>query len=157
MLSLALVLTAFIAGPFTEEMGGSMDRLAPPPFPANGVFVISPDTTPDISDGGNIAAHAHNRRQLAAWGGRVEIRGACQSSCVIYTTLPNACIAAQARFSFHRPSGGITAVAVDQIAWYLRGRLKRAWTTRWSRSRELIWIGAAEMKRLDPKLRICGR
>lgn len=155
MTILALVLAGFIAGPFTEEMGAAQDRLAPPPFPASGVFVISPKQTPDIADGGNIAAHAHNRRQLADWGGRVEVRGRCASSCVIYTTLPNACIGPNARFGFHRPRGGITQVAVEQIAYYLRGQLRAAWTGRWSRSEALVWVPAAEMVRLDPGLRIC--
>lgn len=153
----ALLLLGFIAGPFTEEMGASQDRLAPPPFPEGRAFVISPRRMPDIADGGNIAAHAHNRRQLANWGGPVEIRGRCASSCVIYTTLPNACIGPKARFGFHTPKGGITSVAVEQVAWYLRGDLREAWRRRWSRSKALIWVPARDMVRLDPALRICGQ
>lgn len=54
--------------------------------------------------GGYIGQRDRQIRSLRALGTRVELRGTCLSSCTMYLSLPNICIAATAVFGFYGPS-----------------------------------------------------
>lgn len=119
-------------------------------------------TAPHIIEnyrGGYINDAIAQRQSLAAWGGAVEIRGVCNSACVILTTLPNACLDADLRLGFHRSSSPIGAfVGNAQISQYFRGGVKQMFDDVWSKlpEGENATITAREYVRLDPQSRICS-
>lgn len=114
--------------------------------------------------GGNINEYRARRVQLAKVA-RVEIRGRCNSACVIFTTLPNACLGPKARIGFHGtlPKSGIPVVDywLDmRMGEFLRGEARRRFEREWRHlggRAQLHVISAQEYKKLDPKIRICGQ
>lgn len=103
--------------------------------------------------GGQIISAIADRRQLEAWGGRVEINGRCLSSCAIFTTLPNACLGPDAIIGFHGsnvPGFGLA------LAPYFRNGIREMFLSDW------IFINgpthkitAQEYVALDPETRLC--
>lgn len=54
--------------------------------------------------GGYIGQRDQQINALRAQGARVELHGTCLSSCTMYLSLPNICIAPEATLGFHGPS-----------------------------------------------------
>ncbi|NPD16550.1 hypothetical protein HOY34_15265 [Xinfangfangia sp. D13-10-4-6] len=54
--------------------------------------------------GGVLAVRDREVQRLRASGGRVELRGTCNSACTMYLGLDNICIDRRASFGFHGPS-----------------------------------------------------
>ncbi|MEJ6397290.1 hypothetical protein [Yoonia sp. 208BN28-4] len=109
--------------------------------------------------GGYLNDAIAERRRLAAWGGAVEIRGVCNSACVMFTTLPNACLSPDLQLGFHRSSSPIGAfVGNAQLSQFFRGGVKRMFDDVWSKlpDGEFATISAQEYVQLDPQSRICG-
>lgn len=114
--------------------------------------------------GGNINDYRARRAQLAR-AGAVEIRGKCLSACVIFTTLPNACLGPKARIGFHgtQPKSGIWAIDhwLDmRMGEYLRGEARRRYEREWRHlggRDQFHVITAREYQKLDPQIRICGQ
>lgn len=112
--------------------------------------------------GGNVNDYIARRAKLAR-AERVEIRGACLSACVIFTTLPNACVAPRARIGFHgtRPKSGIYEIDYwldSRVADFLRGEVKRRFMADWrhiSGERNFHWMTGKELKAMDPKITLC--
>lgn len=107
--------------------------------------------------GGQIISFEAERARLAEWGGPVEIRGGCASACVIFTTLPNACLGPNAKIGFHRPNVNFGPIGVEQLGKYLRGGIREKWYERWQfvPNSEMHYISAERYVRLDPQARIC--
>lgn len=111
-----------------------------------------------INDGGGqlISAEA-DRARLLAWGGRVEVRGRCYSACVIFTTLPNACVGKGATIGFHASNVNVGPIGNQQMAKYLRGAAKQRYLEEWQfvPHTDIHIISAQEYQALDPQIRIC--
>ena len=112
-----------------------------------------------VNDGGGqlISAEA-DRADLLKWGGRVEVRGFCRSACVIFTTLPNACVGPAATIGFHGSNVNQGPIGPQQMARYLRGEAQARYVAEWQYipTTEIHKISAREYKKLDPQIRICG-
>lgn len=112
--------------------------------------------------GGNINAYRARRAELAR-ADQVEIREKCLSACVIFTTLPNACIGPHAKIGFHgtTPKSGIPQIDLwldMRMGEYFRGEAKRLFVEEWRNlqgKNAFHVISAKEYKRLDPEIRIC--
>lgn len=112
--------------------------------------------------GGNITEYIARRSALAR-AEKVEIRGACLSACVIFTTLSNACVAPRARIGFHgtRPKSGIYEIDLwldGRVAQFLRGEVKRRYLAEWrhiSGQRSFHFLTGRELKAMDPKITLC--
>lgn len=147
-----MVQTAIAAGPAPSTAGppAAKRRAAPPRDPV----VITNDR------GGNVLATIGRRNDLAASGRPVEIRGYCRSACTLYLSLPNACLGPGAQVGFHAPrlpgTTTIPALVPEIMAQYYRGEVRRRWISDWSRRTEMTRMSAAEYRRLDPQMRICG-
>lgn len=126
---------------------------------------VAAETVVIANDGGGNINDYRARRAALARVEAVEIRGKCLSACVIFTTLPNACIGRGARIGFHgtQPKSGIAAVDywLDmRMGEYLRGEARRLYEREWRHlggRDEFHVISAQEYKRLDPQIRICKR
>lgn len=116
----------------------------------------------DVLDhrGGNVIATVRLRDRLARSGKTVRIRGYCRSACTILTTLPNACLARDARIGFHAPRLPNTTIIpplVDEIMGsFYRNGIRDRWFAGWNRSLDMTVLTAREYVRLDPQTRICG-
>ena len=120
----------------------------------------APTTEPYIirhDGGGQIISAEADRAMLAAWGGRVEIRNHCYSACVIFLTLPNACIGRRTEIGFHGSSVNVGPIGNQQIARYLRGEIKRRYLAEWQYipTTDIHIISAPEYVRMDPKAKLC--
>ena len=136
--------------PMLCGMGLCNDRR---PAPTTEPYVIRND------GGGQIISAEADREMLARWGGRVEIRESCRSACVIFTTLPNACLGPGLRIGFHSADVNRGFVGNQQIAKYLRGDVRRRFLEEWQYvpNDEIRYIPARAYKRLDPQVKICGQ
>jgi len=107
--------------------------------------------------GGQIISAEADRARLLRWGGEVEIRNYCASACVIFTTLPNACIGKNARIGFHSSTVNVGFVGNPQMAKYLRGAVKQRFLAEWQfvPSDEIFWVPARDYVKLDPQSRLC--
>ena len=123
------------------------------PAPTTEPYVIRRD------GGGQIISAEADRKMLLDWGGRVEIRERCSSACVIFTTLPNACLGPGLRIGFHSADVNRSFVGNRQIAGYLRGDVKRRFLEEWQNvpNDQIHYITARAYKRLDPQVRICDQ
>ncbi|MCB5199785.1 hypothetical protein SAMN05428995_102179 [Loktanella sp. DSM 29012] len=117
----------------------------------NRTYVIEGD------GGGQIISAEADREMLRQWGGPVEIRWYCNSSCVIFTTLPNACLGPHLKIGFHSADVNRGFVGNEQIAKYLRGGIKERFLREWQYvpNDDLYTIRARDYARLDPQVRIC--
>jgi hypothetical protein len=86
----ALLAAALLAGCTTTAQHVAQS------YPPNAI-IIGPDT------GGNAAAYIARAQQLRASGQPVVIAGDCHSSCTIYASLPNACVAPGASLGLQPP------------------------------------------------------
>ena len=120
--------------------------------PNEGVYVIKNDR------GGQIISAEADRALLETWGGPVRIEGYCNSACGIFTTLPNACLAPDARIGFHAANINVGEIGNAQIARHLRGGVLAKFLAEWQfvPHDDLHQISAAEYVRLDPQTKICG-
>jgi hypothetical protein len=113
--------------------------------------------------GGNIIEYRKRRAELAR-AEAVEIRGKCYSACVIFTTLPNACLGPKLQLRIHgtTPKSGIAVVDywLDmRMGEFLRGEVRRRFEREWRHlggSKQYHALSAVEYARLDPKVRICA-
>lgn len=123
------------------------------PAPVSEPYVIRRD------GGGQIISAEADRADFLRWGGEIQIRGYCASACVIFTTLPNACIGRGIRIGFHGASVNVGPIGSQQMASYLRGAAKRKYLAEWQfvATDQMHWITAQEYQRLDPKIKICPR
>ncbi|WEF23947.1 hypothetical protein [Paracoccus sp. S3-43] len=116
----------------------------------------------DVNDhrGGNVIQTVQLRERLARSGKTVRIRGYCRSACTILTTMPNACLAADARIGFHAPRLPNTQIIpplVDEIMGsFYRGGIRDRWFGGWNRSMTMTILSARDYVRLDPQTKICG-
>lgn len=110
--------------------------------------------------GGNVLLAASRREQMAQSGRPVEIRGYCWSACTMFLTMPNACLAPDARVGFHAPRIPNTTIIppiVDQImARYYRGKILEKWQSEWRGSLKMHKMSAREYVALDPQTRLCA-
>ena len=115
-------------------------------------YIISKD------GGGQIISALSDRARLLLWAGPVEIRDYCASACVIFTTLPNACIDPAARIGFHSSTVNVGFVGNPQMARYMRGGVKERFLAEWQfvPPDQIHWISAQDYVTLDPKSRLCG-
>ncbi len=130
-------------------MAGCTDRR---PAPVTGeAYIIKKD------GGGQIISAEADRAMLKRWGGPVKIRNYCASACVIFTTLPNACIAPNAKIGFHSSDVNVGPVGNPQMARYLRGGVKERFLAEWQfvPSDKIHWVSARDYVRLDPQSRLC--
>ena len=109
--------------------------------------------------GGRIISVEAQRRRLLDWGGPVEIRGFCNSACVILATLPNACVAPRARIGFHSSNINFGPVGNAQIARYLRGGVKKKFLKEWQfvPHSDIHHIWGERYAQLDRQTKVCGR
>lgn len=140
-MSICAVLSIFLANACTDRR----------PAPTTEPYTIRRD------GGGQLISAEADRARLLAWGGQVEIRGYCASACVIFTTLPNACVGPRARIGFHGSNVNVGPIGSQQMARYLRGDAKRKYLDEWQfvPMDEMHWIMAKQYKRLDPKINLC--
>lgn len=108
--------------------------------------------------GGQIISALADRAKLVAWGRPVEIRAYCASACVVFTTMPNACIAPDARIGFHSSNVNKGPVGNPMMARHLRAGVKAKFLAEWQfvPPTEIHWVSAMEYKALDPKTKICS-
>ncbi|WP_458789977.1 hypothetical protein [Yoonia sp. MH D7] len=108
--------------------------------------------------GGQLISAEADRARLLAWGKPVEIHGTCASACVIFTTLPNACVRPDARIGFHGSNVNIGPIGNQQMARYMRGAAKTRYLAEWQYipPTEIHWIDAQEYQRLDPDVKLCA-
>ena len=140
-MSICAILSLLVAGACTDRR----------PAPTSEPYVITRD------GGGQMISAEADRAAFLNWGGQIEIRGYCASACVIFTTLPNACIGQRARIGFHGSNVNVGPIGNQQMAGYLRGEAKRKYLAEWQYvpPTDMHWITAVEYAKLDPKVRLC--
>lgn len=108
--------------------------------------------------GGQLISAEADRLRFLSWGKEIKIRGYCASACVIFTTLPNACIGKGARIGFHGSNINMGPIGNPQMAKHLRGEAKRMYLAEWQfiPQDDMHWVSARDYKKLDPLVRICG-
>ena len=107
--------------------------------------------------GGNVADYIRKRDRLAKLDA-VRIAGKCYSACTIFTTLPNACVHPTAAIGFHGTSPRVPLLQkwLDmRLGRYYRGEVRRLYEVTWRKSLRLHVIYGRELKRLDPKIKLC--
>lgn len=107
--------------------------------------------------GGRILDAEVRRRRLLNWGGPVRIEGYCFSSCVVFTTLPNACLDPELIVGFHSSNLNFGPVGNAQIARYLRNGVAEQYLVNWQfvPNNEMHRITSADYVRLDPAAKLC--
>ena len=140
----AALILALIAG-----LSGCTDRR---PAPSGDVYVIRND------GGGQLISAEADRAMLRLWGGPVQIEGYCNSACLMFTTLPNACLAPDLVLGFHGANVNVGFVGNPQVAKYLRNGVRQKFEEEWQfvPFTEIHRISAAEYVALDPETRICA-
>ena len=104
------------------------------------------------NQGGQTVAFIADRKRLVAWGGKVMIKGYCNSACGVFVTMPNACIDKDSRLGFHASS---TSLGSSMVSPHLRGEIKRRYLEEWQFSEVMIYIPAKEYVVMDPETKIC--
>lgn len=104
-------------------------------------------------NGGNIREYQKRRAKLAASGTTVRIEGYCLSSCTIFYSLPEACVAPNAKLAFHKSSTGFIGNAM--LRPYYNGEVRRLFDEEWGRSTKLKYITGRQLKKLDPSVQLC--
>lgn len=129
-------------------LSGCNDRR---PLPSGDVYVIRND------GGGQLISAETDRAVLKLWGGPVVIEGYCNSACLMFTTLENACLDRDLVLGFHGANVNVGFVGNPQITKYLRGGVKRRFVEEWQfiPFTEIHRISAQEYVALDPATKIC--
>jgi len=142
-MSICAILSLLVANACTDRR----------PAPTVEPYVIRRD------GGGQLISAEADRADFLRWGGQIEIRGYCASACVIFTTLPNACIGQGARIGFHGSNVNVGPIGSQQMAAYLRGEAKRKYIAEWQYipQTEMHWLTAQEYQALDPQIKLCPR
>jgi hypothetical protein len=120
----------------------------------------APTTEPYLihrDGGGQIISAEADRARLLAWGGQVEIRDYCASACVIFTTLPNACLGPASKVGFHSSNVNVGPIGNQQMARYLRGEVKAKFLAEWQYvpQDQMHWTSARDYVKLDPLVKLC--
>lgn len=118
------------------------------PAPVRGeAYIIERDV------GGQLISDEADCSMLKRWGGPVEIRDYCASAFVIFTTLPNVCIAPDAKIGFHSSDVNVGFVGNPQMAKYLRGRIKQQFLAEWQfvPNTDIHLVSARDYVALDPQ------
>lgn len=129
-------------------LAGCNDRR---PLPTGDVYTIRND------GGGQLISAETDRAVLKLWGGPVEIEGYCNSACLMFTTLENACLAPDLKLGFHGANVNVGFVGNPQITKYLRNGVKTRFVEEWQfiPFTEIHRISAQEYVALDPEAKIC--
>lgn len=129
-------------------LAGCNDRR---PLPSGDGYVIKND------GGGQLISAETDRAILKLWGGPVRIEGYCNSACLMFTTLPNACLAPDLTLGFHGANVTVGFVGNPQVSKYLRGGVKQRFDAEWQHIpfTEIHRISAEEYVALDPETRLC--
>ena len=129
-------------------LAGCNDRR---PLPTGDTYVIRND------GGGQLISAETDRAVLKLWGGDVRIEGYCNSACLMFTTLPNACLAPGLLLGFHGANVNVGFVGNPQITKYLRGGVRDKFVSDWQfiPFTEIHRITAEDYVRLDPETRLC--
>lgn len=122
------------------------------PLPTSDTYVIRND------GGGQLISAETDRAVLKLWGGPVRIEGYCNSACLMFTTLPNACLEPGLKLGFHGANVNVGFVGNPQITKYLRNGVQRRFVEEWQHIpfTEIHRITAEEFVALDPESRICA-
>ena len=122
------------------------------PLPSGDVYVIRND------GGGQLISAETDRAILRLWGGEVRIEGYCNSACLMFTTLENACLAPDLTLGFHGANVNVGFVGNPQITKYLRNGVKQRFVDEWQHIpfTEIHRITAREYIALDPETQLCG-
>jgi hypothetical protein len=106
--------------------------------------------------GGNMLAFMDTRKDFARSGKTIVISGFCASACTIFSTLPNACMAAGSELWFHGGTGPVGAIGTAEMASFYRAGIKEAYLADWKNySEPLKHVTRAEVMALDPEIRAC--
>lgn len=130
------------------SLSGCTDRR---PLPGDGTYVIRND------GGGQLISAEADRAVLRLWGGPVVIEGYCNSACLMFTTLSNACLDRDLTLGFHGANVNVGFVGNPQITKYLRNGVKQKFVEEWQfvPFTEIHRISAEDYVRLDPETKIC--
>ena len=122
------------------------------PLPQGDTYVIRND------GGGQLISAEADRAVLRLWSGPVEIEGYCNSACLIFTTLDNACLDPELILGFHGANITVGFVGNPQVSKYLRNGIKQKFDDEWQHIpfTEIHRITAQEYVALDPQTRICS-
>lgn len=109
--------------------------------------------------GGTILAFTTERARLLASGKKVVLKGYCASSCTIFYSLPNACMAKGSYLAFHGAKAMIgigETVGNSQLAKHYRAGIKGKFLAEWKNvTKPLVKVQRAEVKALDPATKFC--
>jgi hypothetical protein len=108
--------------------------------------------------GGNVLHFVGERARLERLGAPVEIRGYCNSACVVFYSLPTACMAPGSRLGFHAPSGGGPlgpSLARSRIESHLRAGVLDEYRREWGTSSEIIRVPREDVIAFDPDVMRC--
>lgn len=122
------------------------------PLPTTGIYTIRND------GGGQLISAETDRAVLKFWGGPVRIEGYCNSACLMFTTLSNACLAPDLVLGFHGANVNVGFVGNPQVAKYLRNGVKQRFLDEWQHIpfTEIHRITATQYVQLDPETILCG-
>lgn len=113
--------------------------------------------------GGNVNTYRQRRAEYARKYREVQVLGKCNSACVMFLTLPNACIGPKAVIGIHgtQPKTGIGAVDywLDmRVGQYFRGEMRRRFETTWRHrggAGNFYFFTSKQIRRLDPQIPLC--
>jgi len=109
--------------------------------------------------GGQLISAEADRAMLAVWSGPVRIEGKCNSACLMFATLPNACVAPDARMGFHGSNVNVGPVGNRQMARYMRGEVRQRYLAEWQHIPydQIHIVSGSEFARMDPQTKVCSR
>jgi len=109
--------------------------------------------------GGSVYEHWGEWNEKYQDGNTYRIRGFCNSSCTILTTLPNACLEPGTILHFHGASGGTPEEVLDAeevIAQYFTGEALRRYWDDWRHYDDPAFrITAEDFVELETNARMC--
>ncbi len=130
-------------------LSGCNDRR---PLPSGDVYTIRND------GGGQLISAETDRAVLRLWGGPVVIEGYCNSACLMFTTLENACLDPDLTLGFHGANVNVGFVGNPQITKYLRNGVRQKFVDEWQfvPFTEIHRISAQDYVTLDPQTKLCS-
>ena len=93
------------------------------------------------------------------WVGPVRIEGFCNSACLMFTTLPSACLAPRLKLGFHEANVNLGFVGNPEITKYLRGGIQKRFVDEWQNIQftEIHCITTDDFIELDPTTKALPR